>query len=248
MSRVKALPGATGSSTAGRKRRAPEKSAALTLLELERWFALEIGERYHHSEHRGLQGGTPYGAWSLAAPLARAVRDLSAFRTAFLPAAERSVHRYGIEFHNIRYWHDGLARWVGRSAKVIAHYDPADLSRLYVRLPDATTLEVPYQDLRRPPIALWECDAAAKYLRRVSRVAPSEERLFAAIAKQREIVRASQSASRKARRETARTASARRTREATQPSTPAASVEPPVDYSKPVEPYPSEIWPPWRRW
>jgi putative transposase len=176
------------------------------------------------------------------------VRDLSAFRTAFLPAVRRAVHRYGIEFHHIRYWHDGLAHWVGRSAKVVAHYDPADLSRLYVRLPDATRLEVPYQDLRRPPIALWECDAAAKYLRRVSRMPPSEERLFAAIAKQREIVQASQRASRKARRETARAASARHTREATQPAKSTPSPESPLDYSKPVEPYPSEIWPPRRRW
>ncbi|HET9643447.1 MAG TPA: hypothetical protein VFP68_08845 [Burkholderiaceae bacterium] len=53
MERVKGLPGATGNSPRGRKARKPEKTASLTLQDFERWVALELGERYHHSEHRG---------------------------------------------------------------------------------------------------------------------------------------------------------------------------------------------------
>ena len=63
MERLRALRGATGGSTKGRKGRNPEATAAMTLPELERWLAIEIGRRYHNSKHRGLAGGTPAGAW-----------------------------------------------------------------------------------------------------------------------------------------------------------------------------------------
>jgi putative transposase len=59
MTKLKTLPGATGHSVKNRKNFAPEKTAALTLHEFECWLAIEIGERYHHAEHRGLRGGTP---------------------------------------------------------------------------------------------------------------------------------------------------------------------------------------------
>ncbi|MGJ7524013.1 Mu transposase C-terminal domain-containing protein [Variovorax sp. LT1P1] len=63
MQRLKGLPGTTGNSVKGRKERKPEEGAALTLNEFERWLAVEIGMRYHHSEHRGLMGATPASAW-----------------------------------------------------------------------------------------------------------------------------------------------------------------------------------------
>ena len=63
MQRLKGLPGTTGNSVKGRKEKAPEESAALTLKEFERWLAVEIGKRYHHSSHRGLTGATPASGW-----------------------------------------------------------------------------------------------------------------------------------------------------------------------------------------
>ena len=59
MQRLKGLPGATGNSPKNRKTRKPEEKACLRLTEFERWLALEVGQRYHHSEHRGLCGATP---------------------------------------------------------------------------------------------------------------------------------------------------------------------------------------------
>ena len=64
MQRLKGLPGATGNSPKDRKTRKPEEKAVLTLQELERWMAVEIAQRYHHSEHRGLHGATPASAWA----------------------------------------------------------------------------------------------------------------------------------------------------------------------------------------
>ena len=46
MERLRGLPGATGSSTKGRKARAPEKEAALTLREFERWLTIEVALRF----------------------------------------------------------------------------------------------------------------------------------------------------------------------------------------------------------
>jgi transposase InsO family protein len=54
MERVHGLPGSTGSSPKGRKERRSEQQAALTLREFEQWLALEVGQRYHYSAHRGL--------------------------------------------------------------------------------------------------------------------------------------------------------------------------------------------------
>ena len=63
MQRLKGLPGSSGNSVKGRKEKKPEEGAALTLKEFERWLAIEIGMRYHHSPHRGLMGATPASAW-----------------------------------------------------------------------------------------------------------------------------------------------------------------------------------------
>lgn len=64
MERVHSLPGSTGSSPKGRKARAPEREASLTIREFERWLVLEIAQRYHHNAHRGLRGATPYSMWA----------------------------------------------------------------------------------------------------------------------------------------------------------------------------------------
>ena len=46
MERLKALPGATGNSVTDHKGRDPEKTAAMTLEEYERWIVLEVAQRY----------------------------------------------------------------------------------------------------------------------------------------------------------------------------------------------------------
>ena len=57
MSKLKSLPGATGGSPKARRSYDPDKHAALTLGELEAWFAQQIVRRYHQDPHRGLTGG-----------------------------------------------------------------------------------------------------------------------------------------------------------------------------------------------
>lgn len=91
MSKLKKLPGATGGSPKARRGHDPDKHAALTLAELETWFAQQIVGRYHQDPHRGLKGGTPSGAWALHAAPALPPGPLKRFRIAFLPAVSRTL-------------------------------------------------------------------------------------------------------------------------------------------------------------
>ena len=102
MQRLKGLPGATGNSPKGRKARKPEEKAVLTLPEFERWIALEIAHRYHHSEHRGLHGATPASAWAARAGCS-SIRTLPAdpeaalrFLIHFMPVETRSIQADGL--------------------------------------------------------------------------------------------------------------------------------------------------------
>ncbi|MBA2722635.1 MAG: DDE-type integrase/transposase/recombinase [Methylibium sp.] len=150
MSKLKALPGATGGSPKARRSYDPDKHAALTLGELEAWFAQQIVGRYHQEPHRGLKGGTPAGAWALHPAPALAPGPLKRFRIAFLPAISRTLRRDGIVFEHLRYWHPIFAQWLARRERLVLHFDPRNLSKLYVPH-EGDYLEVPFADLRLPP-------------------------------------------------------------------------------------------------
>ena len=96
MSKLKSLPGATGGSPKARRSYDPDKHAALTLGELEAWFAQQIVGRYHQDPHRGLKGGTPAGAWALHPAPGLPPGPLKRFRIAFLPAINRTLRRDGM--------------------------------------------------------------------------------------------------------------------------------------------------------
>lgn len=241
MGQLRALPGATGSSTRGRKRRAPEKHAVLTLPEFEQWLVLQIGEIYHHTQHRGLAGATPFGAWQARAPVPGPASVLSEIPFVFLPAATRRVRRDGVTLNNVRYWHPVFSNWAIRRKMLLVHYDPSDLSRLYARGPKGEVLEIAYADLRNPAVSLWELKAAAAHLRKASRLAIDERRLFAAIAKQRAIVQKAQLASRRARRGEAGRAPAKppRVKAVAPQSLPDRDA---AEASQDVNKYPGEVW------
>jgi putative transposase len=245
MTKLKKLPGATGNSVKNRKNYAPEKTAVLTLQEFERWLALEIGERYHHVEHHGLKGGTPYAAWQIAAPISRPIKHPDDLYIAFLPAVLRSVHRDGIVFNYIRYWNPALTPWLVNPTKLIVHYDPADISVLHVELPDKSYVKVGYADIRNPAIALWECLATLKYLRTLNRDGINEKQVFAAIDMQRKIVGDATNKTRSARKSAARKDSETRSRAPSPIANSAQPTEPhpAVDYSVEPPEYSAQLWP-----
>jgi len=79
----------------------------------------------------------PIAAWREAV-LTRPSRDPVdplRFLLDFLPFEARVLRRTGVHLHNICYWSDGFAPWIGRhDDKVIVKYDPRDLRQVYVRL------------------------------------------------------------------------------------------------------------------
>ena len=190
MGRVHLLPGTTYANLTERGDYPSERAAVLTLRELERILTLEICERYHRSVHRSL-GTTPALAWEaeVAKGMARSLpADPRRFLLSFLPIERRSLQRNGVYVHNIRYWSDVLPTLARPGEPVTVRIDPRNLAVVYVCGPQGRYYDVPYADLRDPPVALWEIQAASKALHRSGRARPREHELFKAVLAQREIV------------------------------------------------------------
>ena len=203
MGAVHLLPGSTFSNTQDRGHYDSAARSAMTLDELERWLALEI-TRYHAERHRSL-GIPPLAAWQEAYARRdtslRQPYDLEGFRIDFLPSVERMVRRDGIHLFGLRYWDDILSLWAGRGDRQLrVSYDPRDLSRVFVRLPDGQRYPVRFADLRHPPITLAEHRRAQVVLRERGRSLEDETLIFAVIEEQRALVDAATGKTREARR------------------------------------------------
>ena len=189
MGSVHLLPGTHFSNVAEKGDYDPEARAVMTMRELETFLALEIVGCYHASLHRGLNR-PPIAAWreAVAAHRPRGVCDPVAFLLDFLPFETRVLRRTGVHLHNICYWSDGFAPWIGRSdEKVIVKYDPRDLRRVFVRL-GASYVTAPTRNLARPGVTLWELRAALRALRARGRREVDEELIFQTIAAQRALI------------------------------------------------------------
>jgi putative transposase len=212
----------------------------LTLAELEAWFAQHIVGRYHQEAHRGLKGGTPSGAWGLHEVAAVDPGPLKRFRIAFLPAVSRTLRRDGVVFQHLRYWHPVFAQWLGKRDKLSLHFDPRNLSRLYVPM-GADYLEVPYADLRQPAVSLWEADAATRHLREQGQKSINPALLVEAIENQRRLVSAAQAKTRQMRR---KQQSAKRPAATGIDPLRESAVTPAeeINWSQPAKPYDGEVW------
>jgi len=103
-------------------------------------------------------------------------------------------------------------------------------------------LEVPYADLRQPPVSLWEAEAAARHLRMCGRKSINPALLIETIEKQRELVRSAQTTTRKMRRK--QQAAHRQSATGIDPLQDqyAPPTEDPIDWSQPAKPFDGEIW------
>jgi putative transposase len=248
MERLRGLPGATGNSSKGRKVRKPEEGAALTLREFEHWLVLEVAQRYHHSEHRGLMGATPNAAWQtlcrsvapkqLPADPSQALR----FLVQFLPLQSRTIQPDGLTLFYIRYWHPIFAAWRESRKKVVVRYHPEDLSRVFVTIDSKTYIEVRYADVRRPTISLWEQRHARRMLRSQAQRDVSEALIFRTIEEQRAIVSKAAGQAQAAKKKAGRRGKTTKVVPLPPWQSPPTGPSPDVDYSKPVEPYDAEIW------
>jgi putative transposase len=236
MGAVHLLPGATFSNVKQKGSYDSAARAVLTMPELERWLALQIAGVYHLSPHSQLER-SPLEAWQEGIakrkqPLRHPVND-DEFFLDFLPAISRLVQKDGIHFHNIRYWASILSPWAGRLKEpLLVKYDPRNLARLYVRDPQGKHWPLPYSDLRRPPISLWELLEARKRLRERGLRAENERAIFEAILEQRKIIESATTSRQRRRKE----------RIVIEPL-PAQPGEEPNGPAVEVEPYLVEEWP-----
>jgi len=202
MGRVHALPGTTFSNVAERGDYPSERRAVLSLAEFERVLALEVLGPYHNDVHSAL-GKTPAAAWAegIASVQPRLPRDQDAFVLDFLPWEERVVRRDGVHLFRIAYYDGALASLIGEpDRKVRVRYDPRDLGAVFVELPEGGHVRVPYADLARPPISLWEHQEAVRRLREAGRRTVDEHAIFEAVDEQRRILAEAGAATKAARR------------------------------------------------
>ncbi|MGY4315330.1 transposase [Bradyrhizobium sp. JR3.5] len=209
MGKVHLLPGTTFSDVRTKGELNPDKMAAMTLDEVERWLGHAVAGIYHCDLHRGI-GTTPLAAWkrgtvgdstTLSRGEPTAVTDPRRFLIDFLPIARRMVRRDGVALHSIAYWADVLTTWIGHLEPMIIRYDPRDLSRIYLLGPDGSYYDLSYRDLRRPPISLWEHRLALTRLREDGRSLVDEAAIFRTIETMRKIADDAVLASKTARRQ-----------------------------------------------
>jgi putative transposase len=192
MGAVHLLPGTTFSNVAEKGAYQSEKTAALTLAELERWLALQVGGVYHQSVHASLLK-PPAASWEDGlARRRKALRkpeDPQTFFLDFLPEEWRLIRRDGIQMFNIHYWDNVLSPLAGRSSKrVLIKYDSRNLSRVFYRDKDGQYWPIPYRNLGAPPISLWEQREAMKRLRTEGRRLVDERLIFETALAQRKLL------------------------------------------------------------
>jgi putative transposase len=241
MQRVHTLPGTTYSNPLERGDYRSEKAACLTLKELEYWLTLEICVHYHGAIHRTL-GTAPLVAWESA--VQRGIRqwlpqDPRRFYIGFLPVEDRTLQRTGVQLENIRYWSDSLPAIARFKDTVTVRYDPRNMSRIYVRGSQSSKyIDVPYADIRYPPVSLFEIKAARAALRAQGRQRIAQHQIFQAIEAQRKLVDDARTKTREVRRSMARRPTA-----ATAPASQSSSAgEGSVNWDLDPATYPVETW------
>lgn len=211
---IHALPGTTFSNPKQRGEYASAKQASMTYHELERWLTQFIIGVYHQRIHRGI-GCPPVEQWRRGivghgkvkgVGLPDPLPDPRRFWRDFLPCTERVVQRDGITWEKVTYFSDALRPWIQarkgtRMQQFIVRRDPRDISRLYFLDPQlGDYLEIPYRDLSKPSISIWEYREAERFLRSQGRMAENEDQIFAAREELCRIVDRAKTETRKARR------------------------------------------------
>jgi putative transposase len=211
---MKRLPGATFSNPKERGDYDSEGNAVMTLRELERYLISLICETYHVRQHRSLRK-SPHAAWHhgtlgpAGIGLPRMVADEKRLRMNLLPFFERTISEYGVVIDNVHYYDDALRPYVGAvlpgkhqiRRKFQFRRDPGDISVIHFLDPESNEfLEIPYRDTSLPAVTKWELQAAANALAESGDDDQTEEKLFAAILKRRQMVNESKLKTKQARR------------------------------------------------
>lgn len=200
------LPGTTFSNVQQKQDYDSEGRAIMSFSALEKWLALFILGVYHQRPHAGNNGIPPIVQWErgingtdedLGTGIPMRVPDEDRLKLDFMPFFTRTVQEYGIRNASITYWSDALRRYIharnpsARNLKqeYLCRYDPRDLSKIWMFDPELDRyLEIPYRDLARPPVSLWEVKDAQRLMKEESKSSTNEELIFRTIDEMRQIV------------------------------------------------------------
>ena len=191
---VHALPGTTFSDTVSRGAYLPHVEATLTFAELELYLAEYICGVYHQRQHSGtgrapirryeagfLGDGTTPGRGLPLPP-----SDPKRLRLDFMPLIERTVQAYGVRIDGVTYYDPVLEPWIRRTdcatkrrRRFVFRRDPRDISVVHFLDPDTGRYyPVPYRNLERPSISLWELREVKAQLRKEGRAEVDEDLMF----------------------------------------------------------------------
>lgn len=218
MHRAQSLPGSTFSNVQERGDYDSDGKAVMTLAEFEHWFAIFVTKVYHQRPHRGIGRVPPvklFEQFVLGTPttkgigLPEPVHDEYKLRLDFMPFVERTIQEYGVVIDNIHYYADVLRPWIhGRDPenaklkrKFVFVRDPRDIGEIYFLDPETKTYyPVPYRDLTRPRISVWDLNAALKQISEQPELQPDEDTIFEGLAEMSRIEQGASEKSRKVRR------------------------------------------------
>lgn len=217
MTEIHELEGTTFSNPKDAENYDSDARATMTLDEFELWLANLILGRYHSREHSGIRctplkryrdgivgDETRPGIGLLPVPA-----NPEALRIDFLPFETRTIQPYGVMLDNILYYAPVLDRWIGAKdpqskrlkRKFIFRRDPRDISAVLFYDPDARQhFRIPYRDIKRPAISLWELRAVQRFLADQGKKSVDEETLFHAFSEMRRIEEQAKTLTRKQRR------------------------------------------------
>lgn len=200
------LPGTTFSNIQQKQNYDSEGRAVMTLDALEKWLTLYILGVYHQNPHAGNDGIPPIVQWErgihgthkeLGTGIPMRMPDENRLKLDFMPFFMGTIQEYGIRNFSINYWSDAIRKYIhSRNPKAIntkqeylCRYDPRDLSKIWMF--DTETdqyLEIPYRDLSRSPVSLWEVKDAKRRMKEESIATTNEELIFQTIDEMRQIV------------------------------------------------------------
>lgn len=156
MGKVHFLRGSTQSNVVKRGEIDPAEKATRTLEEFELWFARSVS-LYHDTEHRSLQGKTPFEVWieDMTTPngldiMPPTPADPRTFALDFFPMDDRVVSPKGILFEGSHY-DSQILRGLEKE-RVYFKYDPRDYSRIFLKV-DGFYHDIVQSDLMAPPLS-----------------------------------------------------------------------------------------------
>lgn len=222
--RIHTLPGTTFSDVKYRANYNSEAKATMTLEEFEKWIHIQVVDVYHNQFHTGI-GATPLQYYNegifgsdrkegIGLPLMKLNPDK--VRLDFLPHIKRTIQRTGVVIDHIRYYSDIFRNYLFekawnendrfvknlRSKQFIFKRDPRDISKVYFfDQKEARYAEVPYADVRRPPMSIWEYRVSLKKAKSLfPQSSITEDLIFDAYNRLREIEETSKDLKKKAKR------------------------------------------------